>query len=125
MCLARASNVFLCLDHLLIPSLNTNADSLGIYPVENQEQILRFQDFSIRLYSSAWSPYVFVHDGYCVLRANVYFVSLQLCYFCMSLSISLSVLQLRDSVRKHKTVSHPSWERRHFTGSVFYHKGGK
>ena len=41
----------------------------------------------------------------------MYFVSLQLCYLhvCPFLKTSQRVLQLRDSVGRHGTVSHTSW----------------
>lgn len=35
--------VYLCLGHLLIPALSTNAVTLGACAIENQEQILPFQ----------------------------------------------------------------------------------
>lgn len=60
--------------------------------------------FSIPPYSLAWSPYVFVHGWYCVLKCNMYFVTLQLCYLhvcpfpsasqCCSLEIQWGSIEL-------------------------------
>lgn len=88
MCSARASYdiaVFLCLEHLLIASLNTNADTFGTCAIENQEQILWFP-----------SPCILqpgVHMSLCMVGTMYWRLTciLSLCSSATSMSLSLSL----------------------------------